>query len=166
MQLISQQQEVIKDLVDKSVDTVSENTVHEDSDSGVVFSEAEVTQQRINRSVSGVIKYMGWEGRNLKTRDMTGYQRSLKSLKSENKSKQNISNLCPKLSPNDPVFICQDQRTTPSDPKTSPSEPSKRVFLNHRSVTRLKDIKYKRISKTKSKSMEELREKLRLVIRI
>ena len=46
--------------------------------------------------------------------------------------------------------------------RPDPSDPSpKRVYLNHRSVTRLKDIKYKRISKTKSKSMEELRDKLR-----
>ena len=48
------------------------------------------------------------------------------------------------------------------DLKHDPSDPNhKRVYLNHRSVTRLKDIKYKRISKTKSKSMEELRDKLR-----
>merc|ERR1712106_761383 len=70
-------------------------------------------------------------------------------------------------SPNDPIIITLEPNTpgepkiVPSEPKTTPSEPSKRVFLNHRSVTRLKDIKYKRISKTKSKSMEELRDKLR-----
>ena len=37
----------------------------------------------------------------------------------------------------------------------------KRLYLNHRSVTRLKDLKYKRISKTHSRSLEELRLKLR-----
>ena len=137
-------------MLEKNVETVSENTGHEDSDSGVVFSEAEVSQQRINRSVSGVIKYMG-------TQENTGdiiskYQRSLKSEKDNN----------PTRSPNDPIIISLEQRTTPSEPKTS--DPSKRVFLNHRSVTRLKDIKYKRISKTKSKSMEELRDKLRLAL--
>ena len=38
---------------------------------------------------------------------------------------------------------------------------SRRVYLNHRNITKMKDIKYKRITKTKSKSMEELRDKLR-----
>ena len=48
------------------------------------------------------------------------------------------------------------------EPAADPQDQNhKRVYLNHRSVTRLKDIKYKRISKTKSKSMEELRDKLR-----
>ena len=38
---------------------------------------------------------------------------------------------------------------------------SRRVYLNHRNITKMKDIKYKRITKTKSKSLEELRDKLR-----
>ena len=37
----------------------------------------------------------------------------------------------------------------------------KRVYINHRSVTRLRDLKYRRITRTKARSMEELREKLR-----
>lgn len=36
-----------------------------------------------------------------------------------------------------------------------------RVMLNHRSVTKPKDVKYKRINKAKSKSLEELRGKLK-----
>lgn len=36
-----------------------------------------------------------------------------------------------------------------------------RVMLNHRAITRPKDVKYKRINKAKSKSLEELRGKLR-----
>lgn len=36
-----------------------------------------------------------------------------------------------------------------------------RVMSNHRSVTKPKDVKYKRINKAKSKSLEELRGKLR-----
>lgn len=36
-----------------------------------------------------------------------------------------------------------------------------RVMLNHRSVTKPKDVKYKRINKAKSKSLEELRCKLK-----
>jgi len=143
---ISRQQELINDLLEKNVETVGENTGHEDSDSGVVVSEAEVSMMRINRSVSGVIKYGG-------TRENKLYQRYLKSSKSEKNENAVLEY------PNDPIIISLEQRTTPSEPKTS--DPSKRVFLNHRSVTRLKDIKYKRISKTKSKSMEELRDKLR-----
>ena len=34
----------------------------------------------------------------------------------------------------------------------------KRVYINHRSVTRLRDLKYRRITRTKARSMEELRE--------
>ena len=149
LQTISRQQELINDLLEKNVETVGENTGHEDSDSGVVVSEAEVSMQRINRSVSGVIKYGG-------TRENKLYQRYLKSSKSEKNENAVLEY------PNDPIIISLEQRNTPSEPKTS--DPSKRVFLNHRSVTRLKDIKYKRISKTKSKSMEELRDKLRLVL--
>ena len=37
-----------------------------------------------------------------------------------------------------------------------------RVMSNHRSVTKPKDVKYKRINKAKSRSLEELRGKLRL----
>lgn len=36
-----------------------------------------------------------------------------------------------------------------------------RVMSNHRNVTKVKDVKYKRINKAKSKSLEELRGKLR-----
>lgn len=36
-----------------------------------------------------------------------------------------------------------------------------RVMLNHRSVTKPKDVKYKRINKAKSKSLEELRGRLK-----
>lgn len=36
-----------------------------------------------------------------------------------------------------------------------------RVMSNHRSVTKPKDVKYKRINKAKSKSLEELRGKLK-----
>jgi hypothetical protein len=35
------------------------------------------------------------------------------------------------------------------------------VMSNHRSVTKPKDVKYKRINKAKSKSLEELRGRLR-----
>ena len=150
LQTISRQQELINDLLEKNV----ENVGHEDSDSGVVVSEVEVSQLRINRSVSGVIKYGGTRE---KKRDIINkYQRSLQNSKSEKNENAVLEY------PNDPIIISLEQRTTPSEPKTS--DPSKRVFLNHRSVTRLKDIKYKRISKTKSKSMEELRDKLRLVL--
>lgn len=37
-----------------------------------------------------------------------------------------------------------------------------RVMSNHRSVTKVKDVKYKRINKAKSRSLEELRGKLRI----
>ncbi|GAB0091945.1 uncharacterized protein DMENIID0001_068660 [Sergentomyia squamirostris] len=45
--------------------------------------------------------------------------------------------------------------------KQSPVVNYNRVMLNHRSITRPKDVKYKRINKAKSKSLEELRDKLK-----
>ncbi|XP_022232095.2 uncharacterized protein LOC111080660 isoform X2 [Drosophila obscura] len=39
-----------------------------------------------------------------------------------------------------------------------------RVMLNHRSVTKPKDVKYKRINKAKSKSLEELRGRLKNLV--
>uniref|UniRef100_A0A1B0DP01 Uncharacterized protein n=1 Tax=Phlebotomus papatasi TaxID=29031 RepID=A0A1B0DP01_PHLPP len=45
--------------------------------------------------------------------------------------------------------------------KSSPVVNYNRVMLNHRSITRPKDVKYKRINKAKSKSLEELRDKLK-----
>ncbi|XP_059611556.1 uncharacterized protein LOC132258311 [Phlebotomus argentipes] len=45
--------------------------------------------------------------------------------------------------------------------KPSPVVNYNRVMLNHRSITRPKDVKYKRINKAKSKSLEELRDKLK-----
>jgi len=55
---------------------------------------------------------------------------------------------------------------TPADTAASTVPPSQvtaynRVMSNHRSVTKPKDVKYKRINKAKSKSLEELRGRLR-----
>ena len=165
-------------MLEKTVDAPSDNICHEDSDSGVVFSEAQVSQQRVNRSVSGVIKTFGPAGLRQdadaqsfrSTEDLATHQRDLSSFKSDPNTLPTVPDHgCIYSIPNDPIIISlesnkpSEPKTVLSEPKIVPSEPSKRVFLNHRSVTRLKDIKYKRISKTKSKSMEELRDKLRLV---
>merc|ERR1711892_1593169 len=86
---ISRQQELINDLLEKTVDAPSDTICHEDSDSGVVFSEAEVSQQRVNRSVSGVIKTFGLAGltRDIQsfrsTEDLATHQRDLSSFKSD-----------------------------------------------------------------------------------
>ncbi|XP_044261874.1 uncharacterized protein LOC123009552 isoform X1 [Tribolium madens] len=47
------------------------------------------------------------------------------------------------------------------DKKTSQVKTYNRVMSNHRSVTKPKDVKYKRINKAKSKSLEELRGRLK-----
>ncbi|XP_008191243.1 uncharacterized protein LOC657955 [Tribolium castaneum] len=47
------------------------------------------------------------------------------------------------------------------DRKTSQVKTYNRVMSNHRSVTKPKDVKYKRINKAKSKSLEELRGRLK-----
>lgn len=47
------------------------------------------------------------------------------------------------------------------DQPPPPTTQYNRVMSNHRSVTKPKDVKYKRINKAKSKSLEELRGRLR-----
>lgn len=57
---------------------------------------------------------------------------------------------------------CQSEQNTPAKDKTTPNVMSfNRVMSNHRAVTKVKDVKYKRINKAKSKSLEELRGRLR-----
>ncbi|KAH8248535.1 hypothetical protein KR032_000482 [Drosophila birchii] len=53
-----------------------------------------------------------------------------------------------------------------TDPVTGKSQVTNynRVMLNHRSVTKPKDVKYKRINKAKSKSLEELRGRLKNLV--
>lgn len=56
----------------------------------------------------------------------------------------------------------QDQDNHEPQQQTPPNLVNyNRVMLNHRAITRPKDVKYKRINKAKSKSLEELRGKLR-----
>lgn len=56
----------------------------------------------------------------------------------------------------------QSEQNTPAKDKMPPNVMSfNRVMLNHRAVTKVKDVKYKRINKAKSKSLEELRGRLR-----
>lgn len=59
---------------------------------------------------------------------------------------------------------CVSEQNTPIKEKTSGTKTQtsyNRVMLNHRAVTKVKDVKYKRINKAKSKSLEELRGRLR-----
>ncbi|KAI8043397.1 hypothetical protein M5D96_004729 [Drosophila gunungcola] len=72
------------------------------------------------------------------------------------------------------VKVPQLQPPSPPPPTASqPPEPLNgknqvtnynRVMLNHRSVTKPKDVKYKRINKAKSKSLEELRGRLKNLV--
>ena len=64
---------------------------------------------------------------------------------------------------NDNSDTKQEDSNDSNDPpeNTKYNLASRRVYLNHRNITKMKDIKYKRITKSKSKSMEELRDKLR-----
>ncbi|XP_037032730.1 uncharacterized protein LOC119071779 [Bradysia coprophila] len=76
-------------------------------------------------------------------------------------------------------IVCEDGDKSASEPvnedsgdqdKVSPNRSAKqtqvtnynRVMSNHRSVTKPKDVKYKRINKAKSKSLEELRGRLKV----
>lgn len=75
-------------------------------------------------------------------------------------------------------IVCEDGDKASSEPvnedgdqdKVSPNRSPKqtqvtnynRVMSNHRSVTKPKDVKYKRINKAKSKSLEELRGRLKV----
>lgn len=53
-----------------------------------------------------------------------------------------------------------EEETNEENPK-SQVKTYNRVMSNHRSVTKPKDVKYKRINKAKSKSLEELRGRLK-----
>lgn len=57
----------------------------------------------------------------------------------------------------------QSEQNTPAKEKQATPNVMNynRVMLNHRAVTKVKDVKYKRINKAKSKSLEELRGRLR-----
>ncbi|XP_061383106.1 uncharacterized protein LOC116767210 isoform X2 [Danaus plexippus] len=48
-----------------------------------------------------------------------------------------------------------------AEPRSNPVVTYNRVMSNHRNVTKPKDVKYKRINKAKSKSLEELRGRLK-----
>lgn len=55
-----------------------------------------------------------------------------------------------------------EQNTPAKEKQATPNMMNfNRVMLNHRAVTKVKDVKYKRINKAKSKSLEELRGRLR-----
>ncbi|KAH8308076.1 hypothetical protein KR059_005995 [Drosophila kikkawai] len=68
------------------------------------------------------------------------------------------------------VKVPQLQPPSPPPPNTDPVTGKSqvtnynRVMLNHRSVTKPKDVKYKRINKAKSKSLEELRGRLKNLV--
>lgn len=61
--------------------------------------------------------------------------------------------------------LAQEADSPPSERPRDESQQAQvtynRVMSNHRSVTKPKDVKYKRINKAKSKSLEELRGRLR-----
>lgn len=67
----------------------------------------------------------------------------------------------------DGVGRSQNQSKPNDEDATSEENPKNqvktynRVMSNHRSVTKPKDVKYKRINKAKSKSLEELRGRLK-----
>ncbi|XP_049820650.1 uncharacterized protein LOC109598832 isoform X2 [Aethina tumida] len=55
----------------------------------------------------------------------------------------------------------ENQEESPNKNQTNQVKTYNRVMSNHRSVTKPKDVKYKRINKAKSKSLEELRGRLK-----
>ena len=146
-----------------------------DSDSGVVISESDNEQQRVERSISEVIRkdalfiqhphITADLSCDIDEKDSFERVKTLKSKSSENKIKLT------RIHKADMRVWKQSSRQVDQDSegfKTKENQRDKwnqdtrrRIFLNHRSVTRLKDLKYKRISKTKSRSLEALRGKLR-----
>lgn len=56
----------------------------------------------------------------------------------------------------------EDKNSPNRNPKQTQVTNYNRVMSNHRSVTKPKDVKYKRINKAKSKSLEELRGRLKV----
>ncbi|TMW54397.1 hypothetical protein DOY81_000500 [Sarcophaga bullata] len=58
----------------------------------------------------------------------------------------------------------EENKATPMQNNKNPMTNYNRVMSNHRSVTKPKDVKYKRINKAKSKSLEELRGRLKNLV--
>lgn len=75
-------------------------------------------------------------------------QRNAKSMEDQQRS----------MSKDDDELNCEQHRS--QNPMTNYN----RVMSNHRSVTKPKDVKYKRINKAKSKSLEELRGRLKNLV--
>lgn len=75
-------------------------------------------------------------------------QRNAKSMEDQQRS----------MSKDDDELNCEQPRS--QNPMTNYN----RVMSNHRSVTKPKDVKYKRINKAKSKSLEELRGRLKNLV--
>ena len=59
---------------------------------------------------------------------------------------------------------CNENNVTTMQNNKNPMTNYNRVMSNHRSVTKPKDVKYKRINKAKSKSLEELRGRLKNLV--
>ncbi|XP_065355926.1 uncharacterized protein LOC135950315 [Calliphora vicina] len=77
-------------------------------------------------------------------------QRNAKSMEDQQRS----------LSRDDEDIATETLAQKPQNPMTNYN----RVMSNHRSVTKPKDVKYKRINKAKSKSLEELRGRLKNLV--
>ena len=146
-----------------------------DSDSGVVISESENEQRRVERSISEVVRKEASfiQNRHISAvlscdiieTDSSELVKTLKSKGNENKVRMTSFHKADmrvfktgrrQMNQDSEVFKTKENQRDKGNQDTR-----RRIFLNHRSVTRLKDLKYKRISKTKSRSLEALRGKLR-----
>ncbi|XP_063547755.1 uncharacterized protein LOC134755179 [Cydia strobilella] len=81
---------------------------------------------------------------------------ALKSIDDEKKNEAWAYSYVPKKTASDDEATESDEET-----KRNPVVTYNRVMSNHRNVTKPKDVKYKRINKAKSKSLEELRGRLK-----
>ncbi|XP_063373273.1 uncharacterized protein LOC134661225 isoform X2 [Cydia amplana] len=81
---------------------------------------------------------------------------ALKSIDDEKKNETWAYSYVPKKTTSDDEATESDEET-----ERNPVVTYNRVMSNHRNVTKPKDVKYKRINKAKSKSLEELRGRLK-----
>lgn len=113
-----------------------------------ITAPAETTKdEEVNQSNKAVIK----DGFTALSMRVPQLQRNAKSMEDQQRS----------LSKDDEDLTLE---MSAQKPQQNPMTNYNRVMSNHRSVTKPKDVKYKRINKAKSKSLEELRGRLKNLV--
>ncbi|KAL1138792.1 hypothetical protein AAG570_008854, partial [Ranatra chinensis] len=173
--VIAKQAKTIKQLQNRLGIEPSEETTNvdslNDSDSAVIMEEEDTgpTVRRVARSVSDLMEP---QGKYSPLRRSNGFLRRPEVLETVYSVEEDAD---ADTSPQDDEQSCSERGRALRgrlgqlggsferfhEPPNHVTASYNRVMSNHRSVTKPKDVKYKRINKAKSKSLEELRGRLK-----